>query len=207
VAVQGYGNVGSASAAILNAMGCRVVAISDVSCGLYHPGGLDLADVNRHVAEHPHHLLEGYRGAGTDLITNEELLTCDAHVLIPAALENQLHAQNADAVRARFIVEGANGPSTAEADQIFHDRGVSVAPDILANAGGVVVSYLEWVQDLQSYFWTEQEVNDRLNQILVRSFAEVWEMSRTKGLTLRQTAYLLAVDRVASVVKTRGIFP
>jgi glutamate dehydrogenase (NAD(P)+) len=207
VAVQGYGNVGSASAGILNAMGCRVVAISDVSCGIYHPGGLDLADVNRHVAEHPRHLLEGYRAAGADFITNEELLTCDTDVLIPAALENQLHAENADAVQARFIVEGANGPTTAEADQVFHDRGIVVAPDILANAGGVVVSYLEWVQDLQSYFWTEEEVNARLNQLMVSSFAAVWETSRAKGLTLRQAAYLLAVDRVASVVKTRGIFP
>jgi glutamate dehydrogenase (NAD(P)+) len=207
VAVQGYGNVGSASASVLKSMGCRVVAISDVSGGIYHPDGLDLADVNRHVAEHPRHLLEGYRTAGIHTISNEELLTCDTQVLIPAALENQLHAGNAGAVRARFIVEGANGPTTAEADQIFQDRGILVAPDILSNAGGVVVSYLEWVQDLQSYFWTEQEVNDRLNQIMVNSFGEVWELSRDKGLPLRQAAYMLAVDRVASVIKVRGIFP
>ncbi len=207
IAVQGYGNVGSATAAILKTMGCRVVAVSDVSGGIYQPAGIDLAALNRHVAEHPRHLLEGYRAAGVDAITNEELLSCDADVLIPAALEHQLHAGNADAVRARFIVEGANGPTTAEADQIFQDRGIPVAPDILANAGGVVVSYLEWVQDLQAYFWSEAEVNDRLNQIMVNSFSEVWEMSRAKGLPLRQAAYLLAVDRVASVVKARGIFP
>jgi glutamate dehydrogenase (NAD(P)+) len=207
VAVQGYGNVGSASAAILKEMGCRVVAISDVSGGIYHAGGLDLADVNRHVAEHPRHLLEGYRADGVDSITNEELLTCNTEVLIPAALESQLHAGNAGAVRARFIVEGANGPTTAEADQIFQERGILVAPDILSNAGGVVVSYLEWVQDLSSYFWTEEEVNDRLNQIMVRSFDEVWGLSQAKGLPMRQAAYLLAIDRVASVVKVRGIFP
>jgi glutamate dehydrogenase (NAD(P)+) len=207
VAVQGYGNVGSASAAILQEMGCRVVAVSDVSGGIYCAGGLDLADVIRHVAGHPRHLLEGYRAVGVDSISNEELLTCDAQVLIPAALENQLHAGNAGAVRARFIVEGANGPTTAEADQIFHDRGILVAPDILSNAGGVVVSYLEWVQDLQSYFWTEEEVNNRLNQIMVSSFGEVWEMGQGKGIPMRQAAYLLAVDRVASVVKVRGIFP
>ena len=207
VAVQGYGNVGSHAATILDQMGCTIVAVSDVSGGLYNPHGLDIASINRHVAAHPRRLLEGYKAPGVEKITNDELLVIDVDVLIPAALEHQIRADNAPYVQAKMIVEGANGPTTREADEILGDRGVIVVPDILANAGGVVVSYFEWVQDLQCFFWDEKEVNRNLRRIMVRSFKEVWDFSRKQGVSLRLGAYMLAVDRVAGVVQSRGIFP
>ncbi len=207
VAVQGYGNVGSHAATILDQMGCTIVAVSDVSGGLYNPHGLDIASINRHVAAHPQRLLEGYKAPGVEKITNDELLVIDVDVLIPAALEHQIRADNAPYVQAKMIVEGANGPTTREADEILGDRGVIVVPDILANAGGVVVSYFEWVQDLQYFFWEEEEVNRNLKRIMVRSFKEVWDFSREQGVSLRLGAYMLAVDRVAGVVQSRGIFP
>jgi len=207
VAVQGYGNVGSHAATILNQMGCQIVAVSDVSGGLYNPQGLDIAGINQHVTAHPKGLLEGYEGPGVAKINNEELLVTEADVLIPAALEHQIHADNAPHIRAQMIVEGANGPTTREADEILNNRGITVVPDILANAGGVVVSYFEWVQDLQCFFWDEAEVNENLERILVRSFKEVWDFSKEQGVPLRLGAYMLAVDRVAGAVKARGVFP
>ncbi len=207
VAVQGYGNVGSHAATILDQMGCTIVAVSDVSGGLYNPHGLDIASINQHVTAHPKRLLEGYEAPGVEKITNDELLVSDADVLIPAALEHQIRADNAPYVQAKMIVEGANGPTTREADEILGDRGVVVVPDILANAGGVVVSYFEWVQDLQCFFWDEKEVNRNLRRIMVRSFKEVWDFSRKQGVSLRLGAYMLAVDRVAGAVQSRGIFP
>ena len=207
VAVQGYGNVGSHAATILNQMGCQIVAVSDVSGGLYNPQGLDISSINQHVTAHPRGLLEGYEGPGVERINNEELLVAEADVLIPAALEHQIRADNAPYIRAKMIVEGANGPTTREADEILQDRGIIVVPDILANAGGVVVSYFEWVQDLQCFFWDEAEVNDNLERILVRSFKEVWDFSQEQSVPLRLGAYMLAVDRVASAVSARGVFP
>ena len=207
VAVQGYGNVGSHAATILDQMGCTIVAVSDVSGGLYNPHGLDIASINQHVAAHPKRLLEGYKAPGVEKITNDELLVSDVDVLIPAALEHQIRADNAPYVQAKMIVEGANGPTTREADEILGDRGIVVVPDILANAGGVVVSYFEWVQDLQCFFWDEKEVNRNLRRIMVRSFKEVWDFSRKQGVSLRLGAYMLAVDRVAGAVQSRGIFP
>ncbi len=207
VAVQGYGNVGSHAATILNQMGCRIVAVSDISGGLYRTEGLDIPGINEHVTRHPKGLLEGYQAPGVEQIDNDELLTSDVDVLIPAALEHQIRADNAPHVRAEMIVEGANGPTTREADDILRDRGVLVVPDILANAGGVVVSYFEWVQDLQCYFWDEKEVNANLERIMKRSFREVWDFSRGNDVPLRLGAYMLAVDRVAEAVKSRGIFP
>jgi glutamate dehydrogenase (NAD(P)+) len=207
VAIQGYGNVGSAAATILGHMGCQIVAVSDISGGYYHPRGLDISSVNHHVSTHPARLLEGYQAPGVGAITNDELLISDVDVLIPAALEHQLRSDNAPCVQARFIVEAANGPTTREADRILNERGIVVVPDILANAGGVVVSYFEWVQDLQCFFWDEQEVNNNLERILVRSFNEVWELSQAQNVPLRLGAYMLAVDRVASAVQARGIFP
>jgi glutamate dehydrogenase (NAD(P)+) len=207
VAVQGYGNVGSAAATILQDMGCKVLAVSDVSGALYCAAGLDTASINEHVANHPQHLLEGYDAPGVEMITNEELLSADVDVLIPAALEHALHAGNAGDVRARMIVEGANGPTTPEADEILNDRGIVVVPDILANAGGVIVSYFEWVQDLQNFFWEEEEVNQRLERIMVRSFREVWDFSQEKRVPPRLGASMLAVSRVAGAVQARGIFP
>jgi glutamate dehydrogenase (NAD(P)+) len=207
VAVQGYGNVGSAAATILDQMGCVIAAVSDISGRLYDPGGLDIASINRHVAAHPKRLLEGYEAPGVEQINNDELLTCDVDVLIPAALEHQIHAGNAPYIQARMIVEGANGPTTPEADQILHDRRITVVPDILANAGGVIVSYFEWVQDLQYYFWDEAEVNRNLKRIMTRSFKNVWDFSREQKVPPRLGAYMLAVDKVAHSVRARGLFP
>jgi glutamate dehydrogenase/leucine dehydrogenase len=207
VAVQGYGNVGSYAASILELMGCKIVAVSDVSGGVYKPDGLDIANVNWHVANHPRHLLEGYEGRGISQITNEELLTLDVDVLIPAALEHQFHAGNAHQVRAKMIVEGANGPTTPEADEILEAKNVIVVPDILANAGGVVVSYFEWVQDLQYYFWNEEEVNRNLENIMVRSFNQVWDYSHAQKVPMRMGAYMLAVEKVANAIQNRGMFP
>ena len=207
VAVQGYGNVGSHAATILDQMGCRIVAVSDISGGLYNPHGLDITAINQHVANHPRRLLEGYETPGVENINNNELLISDVDVLIPAALEHQIRADNAPDVRAKMIVEAANGPTTREADEILNDRGVIVVPDILANAGGVVVSYFEWVQDLQCFFWDEDEVNQNLKRIMVRSFKEVWDFAQEQEAPLRLGAYMLAVDRVAGAVRARGIFP
>jgi len=207
VAVQGYGNVGSATATILHQMGCKIVAVSDISGGLYAPRGLDIPNINRHVAAHPKRLLNGYEAPGVEKITNEELLETDVDVLIPAALEQQICVDNASNLRAKMIVEAANGPTTREADEILNDRGITVVPDILANAGGVVVSYFEWVQDLQAFFWDEEEVNRNLERIMVHSFKEVWDFSKEQAVPLRLGAHMLAVGRVANAVQVRGIFP
>lgn len=207
VAVQGYGNVGSYAARILHSMGCKIVAISDVSGGIANPHGLDLAAVDAAVAAHPKHLLEGYTASDVERIDNRALLETEADVLIPAALEHQITGDNADRIRARYIVEGANGPTTREADAILESRGVIVVPDILANAGGVVVSYLEWVQDLQNFFWEEDEVNRQLNSLMVRSFREVWDFAEAQAVPLRMGAQMLAVDKVASAMQARGVWP
>ena len=207
VAVQGYGNVGSYAATILDHMGCKVIAVSDISGGIYKPDGLDIANINWHVASHPRHLLEGYEARGVSQLSNEELLTLDVDVLIPAALEHQFHAGNASQVCARMIVEGANGPTTPEADEILAAKNVIIVPDILANAGGVVVSYFEWVQDLQYYFWTEEEVNRNLESIMVRSFNQVWDYSHAQKVPMRMGAVMLAVEKVANAIQNRGMFP
>jgi glutamate dehydrogenase (NAD(P)+) len=207
VAVQGYGNVGSAAATILHQMGCRIVAVSDISGGLYHPHGLDIPAINQHVSTHPGRLLEGYQASGTEQIDNQALLSSDVDVLIPAALEHQIHAGNASQIRARTIVEAANGPTTPEADAILNDRGIVVVPDILANAGGVVVSYFEWVQDMQCFFWEESEVNRHLERIMVESFGRVWRLCQERDISMRLGAYMLAVNEVASAVRMRGVFP
>jgi len=207
VAVQGYGNVGSSAATIMHQMGCKIAAVSDISGGLYNPRGLDVAAINQHVAANPKHLLEGYEAPGVEKISNDDLLVSDVDVLVPAALEHQIHAGNAALIQAKIIVEGANGPTTREADEILEDRHITVVPDILANAGGVIVSYFEWVQNLQCFFWSEAEVNRNLNDILVRSMKEVWGFSRERDVSLRLGAYMLAVERVASAVEVRGVFP
>lgn len=207
VAVQGYGNVGSHAATLLDQMGCKIAAVSDISGGLYSPRGLDISSINQHVTNHPRGLLEGYDAPGAEQISNDDLLTSDVDVLIPAALEHQIRGDNASDIQAKMIVEGANGPTTREADDILNDRGVVIMPDILANAGGVVVSYFEWVQDLQCFFWEEAEVNSNLERIMTRSFEEVWTFSHEMKVPLRLGAYMLAVDRVAGAVQSRGVFP
>jgi len=203
VAIQGFGNVGSVSARLLHAAGARVVAVSDSRGGRWHPAGLDPARLLRHKAE---------SGTVADFpagepIDNEALLAADCDVLIPAALEQQLTAANADRVRARLVVEGANGPTTPEADAILAERGVQVVPDILANAGGVIVSYFEWVQDLQAFFWTEDEINTRLERLMVRAYQEVVATAAERGVDLRTAALIRAIGRVAEAVMILGIFP
>jgi glutamate dehydrogenase/leucine dehydrogenase len=207
VAIQGYGNVGSATATILDQMGCKVVAVGDISGGLYNPQGLDIPAINQHVQHHPQRLLEGFSAPGTQAIDNHELLTGDVDVLIPAALEHQIRIDNVSQIQAGMIVEAANGPTTTEADEILNERGIIVVPDILANAGGVVVSYFEWVQDMQCFFWEEDKVNRHLKRIMIQAFREVWELSQEKHVSMRLGAYMLAVNKVAGAILTRGIFP
>jgi glutamate dehydrogenase (NAD(P)+) len=207
VAIQGYGNVGSCAATILHDMGCKIVAVSDVSGGIRSADGLNLPEINQHVAQHPRRLLAGYEAPGVERISNEDLLESKVDVLIPAALEHQIREDNAERIRARYIVEGANGPTTREADQILDARGIIVVPDILANAGGVAVSYLEWVQDLQSFFWDEGEVNRQLHALMVNSFRGVWDFSHAQEVSLRQGAAMVAVDRVAEAIQARGVWP
>jgi glutamate dehydrogenase (NAD(P)+) len=203
VAIQGYGKVGGHAAQLLHDAGCRVVAVSDIDGGLYREKGLDPEAINRHKREAG--TVSGFPGA--ERITNEELLEVDCDVLVPAAVEGVITVKNADRVRAKIVCEAANGPVTFEADKILADRGIFVVPDILANSGGVTVSYFEWVQDIQAYFWSEEEVNDRLRLIMERSFDEVFELARSKGLTMRQAAHWIGVGRVAEAHLTRGLFP
>ena len=203
VAIQGFGNVGGTVARLLYREGIRVVAVSDSRGGIYNPEGLDLEALFLHKREAG--TVVGFPG-GED-ITNQELLTLKCDVLVPAALENQITEENADRVRARIVAEGANGPTTPEADAILYEKGVFLIPDILANAGGVTVSYFEWVQSLQAFFWSEQEVNIRLKDIMVRSFHEVYEIHRKERVDMRLAAYILAVGRVAEAFRTRGLYP
>jgi len=204
VAVQGFGNVGYIGAALIQQdLGSRIVAVSDSRGGIYNPAGLDVEAVQRYKSETG----SVVRYPEADTITNEDLLELDCDILVPAALEEALHAGNADRVKARVIVEGANGPTTPEADAIFYDKGIFVAPDILANAGGVTVSYFEWVQDLQSFFWSEDEVNNNLEQIMVRSFGDVLAISKERDVSMRTAAYILAIDRVATATVLRGVYP
>ncbi len=203
VAVQGFGNVGSISARLLEDAGCTVVAVSDQYGGVHNPLGLSV----RRLLEHRDATgsLEGF--AGAEEIGSTGPLTVDCDVLVPAALGNQLTSANAHLVRARLIVEGANGPTTPEADEIFHREGIMVVPDILANAGGVTVSYFEWVQDLQSFFWSEHEVNEKLQAIMDKAFREVLAVAEARSLPMRMAAYVVAVQRVASATRERGIYP
>jgi glutamate dehydrogenase (NAD(P)+) len=203
VAIQGYGKVGGHAAQLLHDAGCRVVAVSDVEGGLYRERGLDPEAINRHKQEAG--TVAGFPGA--EPISNDELLEIDCDVLVPAAVEGVITVKNADAVKARIICEAANGPITFEGDKVLTDRGVYVVPDILANSGGVTVSYFEWVQDIQAYFWSEEEVNDRLRLIMEKAFDEVHALALERDLTLRQAAHWIGVGRVAEAHLTRGLFP
>lgn len=205
VAVQGMGNVGSISAKLLAQEGMKVIAVSDVSGGIANPDGLDIPDILAYL-QPGKKLLKDYDAAGVSHISNEELLEIQTDLLIPAALENQINEKNADRIRARYIVEAANGPATLEADKILQKRGIPLVPDILANAGGVVVSYFEWVQNIQELCWSEERVNEELEKIMNTAFEEVWEIAREKGVTLRTGAYLIAVKRVVDARLGRGIF-
>ena len=203
VAIQGFGNVGSNLARLLSEEGVRVIAVSDSRGGIHSPYGLDVPAAIAYKAEHG--VLEGFPGA--DSITNEELIEIDCDVLTPCALEQVITAGNASRVQARMVCEGANGPTTPAADEILEDRGILVLPDVLANAGGVVVSYFEWVQGLQEYFWKEYEVNAKLNDIVVRAFEETWSTRERFATSMRMAAYGIAVQRVAEATTIRGLYP
>jgi len=207
VAIQGFGNVGGVAARLLSHAGAHVVAVSDSRGGVYRDGGLDVESLYAHrqtgglLADHPR------RGFDHTDITNEELLTLPVDILIPAAMEGQITEKNAPMVRAQMIVEAANGPVTAAADTILADRGIYLVPDILANAGGVIVSYFEWVQDLQSFFWEESEVNQRMHRILASAYEEVATAAAARGARLREAAYVVALTRVVEAIRARGIYP
>ena len=203
VAVQGVGNVGSTAASLLATRGCRVVAVSDSKGGVYDPKGLDiqgLLDYKKQTGS-----VVAFDGAET--ITNADLLALPCDILIPAAMECQITASNAAQVKARLLVEGANGPTTPEADEILRDKGVLVIPDILANTGGVIVSYFEWVQDIASFFWDEEEINNKLERIITNAFAEVSDISQAEKTDMRIAAHILAIRRLVSAMSIRGIYP
>lgn len=202
VAVQGFGNVGSISAKLMYEQGAKVIAISDISGGYYNKNGIDIPAAIKYVDEN--NSLEGFESA--DKITNEELLQMECDVLIPAAKEDQISRHNAANINARIISEGANGPVTANADSILEDKGIMVIPDILANAGGVTVSYFEWVQDRQGYFWTEERVNRRLNRMMRNAFDNLFKVSEDYEVTLRQAAYVYGINKVATTLRMRGIY-
>jgi glutamate dehydrogenase (NAD(P)+) len=203
VAVQGFGNVGSFLAKFLAEEGATVIAVSDSRSGLHNPNGIDVAAAIAHKQETGS--LAGLRGA--EEITNEELLLLECDVLAPCALEQVITTDNADQVKAQIVCEGANGPITPSADEILDEKGILVLPDILANAGGVVVSYFEWVQGLQEYFWKEPEVNSKLRDIVTRAFNETWHVYDEKQTSMRAAAYGVAVGRVAEATITRGLYP
>ncbi len=201
-AIQGFGNVGSVAATLLSQEGVKVVAISDISGAYYRPEGIDVEDALRWVKDHRY--LAGYSRA--EAIGGEELLTLDVDILLPAAVANVITRKNARQVKAKVICEGANGPTTPAADRILEENGVFVIPDILANAGGVTVSYFEWVQDRAAYFWDEETVNRRLETMLCRAFRDVLSVSQRYGVNLRTAAYMLAIERVAAVHRLRGLY-
>lgn len=203
IAVQGFGNVGSVAAEMMSAEGATIVAVSDASGGVANPKGLDIKALKSYVDQN--NLMQGFSGG--DAISNEELLTYKCDVLAPCALENQITSKIADRVQASFVAEGANGPTTPEADTILENKGVFIIPDILCNAGGVTSSYFEWVQDLQSFFWTENEIDDRLERILVDAFHDVMKEADQRKVGRRIAAQCLGINRVAEATKARGIYP
>jgi glutamate dehydrogenase (NAD(P)+) len=202
VVVQGSGNVGGIGAQLLHERGYKVVAISDVHGGIYNPNGIDILAALKHLQAT--RSFEGF--PGVDRVTNSELLELECDVLVPAATENQITSQNADKLKCKVLAEGANGPTTAAADQILHEKGIFVVPDILANAGGVTVSYFEWVQDRMGYFWREDVVNERLRDKMVASFNDLCRYADAHSVDTRTAAYMLAIDRVAYDTRMRGIY-
>lgn len=203
VAVQGFGNVGAIAADLISELGATVVAVSDSGGGIYNANGLDLRKVTMHKQETGH--ISGF--ADADDVSNEEILTLDCDILIPAALENTITEDNAANIKASLIAEGANGPTTPEADDILHDRGITLLPDIYANAGGVTVSYFEWVQAMQAFPWSEQQVNERLRLIMSKSYTAMRDASLANNVSFRTGAMLRAVERVAEFTRIRGVYP
>ena len=203
VVVQGFGNVGSVAARILHESGATIVALSDVSGGIYNPSGIDVRAMRLYQQEHGS--IAGF--PGTTAVSNADLLELECEVLVPAAVEGQIREDNAGRLRCKILAEGANGPTTPAADAILRERGITVIPDILCNAGGVIVSYFEWVQDLQQFFWAEDEVNERLRRILGRAFDELWDRAEVAEQPLRDAAMDVAVQRVAEALTVRGLYP
>jgi glutamate dehydrogenase (NAD(P)+) len=202
VVVQGSGNVGGIGAMLMHRQGYRIISLSDMYGSIHNDSGLDVNAVLSYLEDNGR--LEGFPEA--ESLQNSEQLELDCEMLVPAATENQITSQNADRIKAQLIVEGANGPTTSVAARMLDDRGVIIVPDILANAGGVTVSYFEWVQDRMGYFWTEEIVNSRLEQIMVNSFKEVADTATKNSISLRAAAYIVAIDRVATVYRLRGMF-
>jgi glutamate dehydrogenase (NAD(P)+) len=202
IVIQGSGNVGGVAARLMYDTGYKVIALSDIHGGIYDPKGLNIPDVLAYLEQH--HTLERYPGA--EPVSNHELLELDCDVLIPAATENQITSQNVDRIKCKILCEGANGPTTAAADDVLERKGIFVIPDILANAGGVTCSYFEWVQDRMGYFWKEEMVNERLQDIMVASFHDVCKYAESHNVNMRIAAYMLAIDRVAYITRTRGIY-
>jgi glutamate dehydrogenase (NAD(P)+) len=204
IVVQGFGNVGSNAALYAHELGFKVVGVSDVEGGIYDANGLNIPEVFEY-ARGNGNSLTGYRSA--EHVTNAELLTLPCDVLIPAAMEGQIHAGNAAQIQARYIIEGANGPTTPEADDILNDKGVYIVPDILANSGGVIVSYFEWVQDLQAFFWGKSAVFENLERILSAAYQTTQHTSERLNIDMRTAAQVTAIQRVANALSTRGIYP
>ncbi len=202
VAVQGFGNVGSIAAELLALQGAKIVGVTDWKGGVQNPKGLDIPKLIEHVKEHK--TVDGF--AGSDPLGAADVFKLDCDILIPAALENQITDENANDIKAKLIVEGANGPTTPDAHKLLHERGVFVVPDILANAGGVTVSYFEWVQDRHGYFWTEKEVNERLEAKMVEAFDVVLKTAQKYKVDMRAAAYIVAIGRVATVTRLRGMY-
>jgi glutamate dehydrogenase (NAD(P)+) len=203
VVVQGFGNVGSYYALFMQQEGAKVIAVSDSRGGVYNPNGIDIPSAIAHKQERG--TLQGL--GGVEPISNEDLLLLDCDILAPCGLEQVITEENADRIKAKIVCEGANGPTTPLADEILEDKGVLVLPDVLANAGGVVVSYFEWVQGLQEYFWKEDEVNAKLKEIVDKAFEETWHVHTSRGVSMRLASYGLAVQRVAEATTTRGLYP
>jgi glutamate dehydrogenase (NAD(P)+) len=203
VVVQGYGNAGAIAARLLHDDGAKIIAVSDSRGGIYNSKGINPIPALRYKQEHGN--LNGYDRS--DSITNEELLEVECDILVPAALESVITAKNADRINTKMIAEAANGPTTPDADKILYEKGIMVLPDILANAGGVTVSYFEWAQNIQGYYWAEEEVNQKLERVMKRAFQDVFEASASNVVDMRTGAYMLAISRVAEVTRLRGIFP
>ncbi len=202
IVIQGMGNVGSISAKLLDEEGAKIIAVSDVSCAIYNENGLDIAGIYKYL-DSGKNLLDGYTG-DCKRITNAELLELPCDILIPAALENQITAENADRIKAKIVIEAANGPTSVEADEILNKKGVKVLPDILSNSGGVIVSYFEWVQNLQNFYWEEDDVNAKLKRQIVGAFNDVFDAREKYDCTFRVAAYIVALNRLVTAKKLRG---
>ncbi len=201
VAIQGFGNVGSYAGLYIEEMGAKVIAVSDSSCCIINEDGLDIKDLVEYTKENKH--VKGFPGA-TKEVDRDEVLVMDVDMLFPCALENQITSKNVDDVKAKIVCEGANGPTTPEADKVLFEKGIVLVPDILANAGGVTVSYFEWVQNLMNYYWTFEEVQEKQKALMHKSFEEIWQLKEEHEVDMRTAAYMMSIKRIATAMKLRG---